>query len=112
MQKGILSNAKVFKAELFKSNIAAQLQQGGALGYALVINEKGQIADSASFGIGGVNPSGSGSFPASVRNDINIASVTKPLTCIAAIKLLQKKGIDIDFEIGVWLPSYWKKAVT
>jgi D-alanyl-D-alanine carboxypeptidase len=110
MQKGILSNAKVFKAELFKSNIAAQLQQGGALGYALVINEKGQIADSASFGIGGVNPSGSGSFPASVLNDINIASVTKPLTCIAAIKLLQKKGIDIDFEIGVWLPSYWKKS--
>lgn len=109
-EKGILSNAKVFNASLFKSSIESQLQLGGALGFAFVINQNGKLADTGSFGIGGINATGLGSFPASVGNDINIASVTKPLTCIAAIKLLQKKGIDIDFEIGVWLPSYWAKS--
>jgi len=106
--KGILSNDKVFKVALFKSNLQSQLT--GALGYAFVINENGQWADTTSFGIGGVSATGGGIFPASVLYDINIASVTKPLTCIAAIKLMELKGIDIDDQIGVWLPSYWVKS--
>lgn len=106
--KGILSNDKVFKVALFKANLQSQFT--GALGYAFVINENGQWADTTSFGIGGVDAAGGGVFSASVLHDINIASVTKPLTCMAAIKLMEQKGIDIDHPIGVWLPSYWAKS--
>jgi D-alanyl-D-alanine carboxypeptidase len=103
-------DSKVFKVDIFRANLQTQLN--GALGYAFVINKDGQWVDSTSFGIGGTNPTGGGNISASVLHDINIASVTKPLTCIAAIKLMEQKGIDIDDQIGVWLPSYWAKSTS
>lgn len=108
--KKITSNTKVFKVNIFKANLQSQLN--GALGYAFVINQNGQWVDSTSFGIGGVNPAGGGNFGTSVLHDINIASVTKPLTCMAAIKVMEANDIDLDDQIGVWLPSYWVKHST
>lgn len=104
---GIKSNSKVFKVELFKSNLQAQLN--GAIGYAFVINQNGQWVDSTSFGTGAINAAGGSTISASVLHDINIASVTKALTGMAAIKLLDQKGISLDDNIGPWLPDYWQK---
>ncbi|MCE7923477.1 MAG: hypothetical protein DYG98_10495 [Haliscomenobacteraceae bacterium CHB4] len=61
------------------------------------------------FGTGAINAAGGSTISASVLHDINIASVTKALTRMAAIKLLEQKGISLDDNIGSWLPDYWQK---
>lgn len=104
---GIKSNSKIFKVELFKSNLQTQLN--GVLGYAFVINQNGQWVDSTSFGLGAINATGGTNISASVLHDVNIASVTKALTGMAAIKLLEQKGISLEDNIGPWLPDYWVK---
>ncbi|MCW5908225.1 MAG: serine hydrolase [Chitinophagales bacterium] len=102
---GKKSNSKVFKADLFKLNLQAQLN--GAVGYAIVINQNGSLADSASFGIAQQNASSGTNIPASVYADINIASVTKALTGMAVIKLLEQNSVPLNSSIAPWLPSVW-----
>jgi D-alanyl-D-alanine carboxypeptidase len=103
----INSNSKVFKVDLFKSGLQAQLSN--AIGYAFAINQGGHLADTASLGMGAFN-TGAPQTSASVQHDGNIASVTKPLTAIAAIKLMEEKGVLMNFPIGPWLPDSWTKS--
>ncbi len=60
-KKDIKANVKVFKVALFKQNLTTQLS-GSAVGYAFVINQNGQFADSASGGLARIaSPAGGGS---------------------------------------------------
>ncbi|MDP2176639.1 MAG: serine hydrolase [Bacteroidota bacterium] len=105
---GISSNQKVFSIPLFRQSLMNQLN--GSVGYTIVINQNGKLVDTASSGISFINPSGGGFTPVSIYHDICIASVTKPITAMAAIKLLEQKGILLDFPIGSWLPNRWQKS--
>lgn len=109
-KKDIKANVKVFKVALFKQNLTTQLS-GSAVGYAFVINQNGQFADSASGGLARIaSPAGGGSnVPMSVLADINVASVTKAFTGMCALKLLDENDLTVEDTIGPWLPSYWTK---
>ena len=41
---------------------------------------------------------------------MNIASISKTLTAVAVLQLLEKNGLDIDEPVGPWLPDDWQKA--
>lgn len=105
---GVASNLKVFDVALFRQRIVTQLN--GSIGFTILINKDGKLVDTFSFGISRVNATGSGTIPISIYHDINIASVTKPLTTMAAIKLMEQKGVLINFPIGAWLPNSWQKS--
>lgn len=96
----IKSNDKVFKTDIFKQQLQERLV--GARGYQFVITHKGQVAETAAFGIGSVNGDN-----ADVNAFVNIASVTKTLTAITALKYLD--AFLLDNEIGPWLPSTWNR---
>jgi hypothetical protein len=104
----VASNLKVFDVALFRQRIVTQLN--GSIGYTVLINKDGKLVDTFSFGISRVNATGGGVTPISIYHDINIASVTKPFTAIAAIKLMEQKGILMNFPIGAWLPNSWQKS--
>lgn len=104
-QVKVKNDVPVFKVELFKKSLMEQLS--GARGYQFVITKNKVIADSAAVGSGGTY-SGT-SVSARVNGYMNIASVTKTLTAVTAIRLLSKNGINIDSTIGKWLPDTWKK---
>lgn len=105
---GVKSNLKVFDVALFKQRIINQLSS--SVGFTIVINKDGLLVDTASFGFGSINPSGNGTVPVSIHQDINIASLTKTFTAMAAIKLLNEKGVLLHFPIGPWLPNKWQKS--
>ncbi|MGN7722085.1 serine hydrolase domain-containing protein [Chitinophaga sp. 22620] len=94
------SNDKVFKSSLFKQKLKEGL--AGARGYQFVITHKGQVSDTAAFGIGSVAGTKS-----DVNAFVNIASVTKTLTAVTVLKYLD--AFTIDNEIGPWLPASWSK---
>ncbi|RPD39525.1 serine hydrolase domain-containing protein [Chitinophaga barathri] len=96
----IKSNDKVFKTEIFKKKLQESLQ--GARGYQFVITHKGQVADTAAYGIGSTS-----GMAADVNGFVNIASVTKTLTAVTVLKYLD--AFTIDDKIGPWLPSSWSK---
>ena len=44
-----------------------------------------------------------------VTDRFNPASVTKTVTAVALLRVLEKKGIDIHSSIATYLPTYWAK---
>lgn len=100
----IQSNDKVFSPKKFKENIITALGSK-AIGYTFMINHKGQWADSAARGF--ARMSQDGPVPHSVYKEMNIASVTKWLTAVGAVKLLDYKQIKLEDSIYKWLPKSW-----
>lgn len=97
---------RTFSIEKFKANLKTQM--GTSIrGYSVVIGKSGQFADSIQYGTAVFNPTGGNNTPMTMHTYMNIASVTKTLTAIAAIKLLGEKGISLDSTIGKYLPTYW-----
>lgn len=105
--KKILNNSKIFDTARFRQNL--QIALNGAVGYTLVISQNGQIADSVGFGVGAIDVAAGSAIRPNIFHDINIASVTKAFTAMAAIKLLQEKGQLMNFPISAWLPNSWTK---
>ncbi|WP_018627722.1 serine hydrolase domain-containing protein [Niabella aurantiaca] len=99
----IKTGGKVFKTELFKMNLQQQL--AGARGFQFLIMQNGRVAEKAESGIG--STPAAGDMPANVDAYVNIASVTKTLTAITTIKLLEKRKLGINTKIGMWLPKSW-----
>lgn len=106
----IKSNEKVFSLAKFKSNLSTQLGTD-IIGYAVAINYDGQFVDSLNFGSAALNPSGGNNPPMTINTTMNIASVSKTITAIAAIQLLNEKGISVDSTIGAYLPNYFGSNV-
>ncbi|WP_276482624.1 serine hydrolase [Paraflavitalea pollutisoli] len=101
----IKSNTKVFSPSKFKENIITALGNR-PVGYNFVINHNGQWKDSAARGF--ARMSQDGAIPHSIYKEMNIASVTKWLTAVGAVKLLDYKGIKLTDSIYKWLPKSWK----
>lgn len=100
----IKSNDKVFSPKLFKQNIITALGSK-TVGYNFVINHNGQWADTAARGF--ARMSQDGAIPHSVYKEMNIASVSKFLTAVGALKLLNYKEIKLEDSIYKWLPKSW-----
>lgn len=100
----IKSNDKVFSPQQFKKNIITALGNR-SIGYTFMINHNGQWADSAARGF--ARMSQDGAIPHSVYKEMNIASVSKWLTAVGALKLLDYKQIKPEDSIYKWLPKSW-----
>ena len=100
----IKSNDKVFSPQQFKQNIITALGNR-SIGYTFVINQNGQWKDSAARGF--ARMSQDGAIPHSVYKEMNIASVSKWLTAVGALKLLDYKQIQLEDSIYKWLPKSW-----
>ena len=106
---GILPKA-VFQAPemdtvAFAANIHAALG-ARAVGYAFVIAKNGQLDRSGQGGYARV-PFLNGGKPFTTFTDVNVYSVSKTITAIAMLQLLDKLGIDAFDPISEWLPPAW-----
>jgi CubicO group peptidase (beta-lactamase class C family) len=100
----IVSNDKTFNVDKFEQNIRAALD-GQAVGYAFAININGQLAKSGDSGFARIQMDGQEMQSASKR--MNIASITKTITAVAVLQLLERRGLTVDSLIAPWLPSSW-----
>ncbi len=51
-----------------------------------------------------------GASPMQATRAMNVASTGKVLTSIAAQKLLDVRGVNVEWAIGPWLPSSWSRG--
>lgn len=101
--------SKVFNIELFRQNVDA-FMQGNATGYCYVIAKNGQVVYSEEAGkrIAGAD----GSVNQDIHATMYTASVSKAITAVAALRLMEQKGIPINDKVWHYLPSHWTIAAS
>lgn len=95
-----------FPVDEFETWIHRRLQ-GNVVGYGFVITVGGVPAGSGFGGFAQIPVLDNG-VPFTFLTDIQVASVSKPLTAIAALQLMEKLGISPDDPIAPLLPDGWK----
>jgi len=99
------STTEVFDIDLFKQNIRAALD-GETVGYTYSIGKSGNLYSQD--GVGLARTEADGEVPQSATKDMTVASVSKTITTVAALRVFEEKGISVDDPIGPWLPGTWE----
>ena len=104
------SNAPIFDIDLFEENLINYVNAGGdaPVGWAYTISKNGNLAKSDAFGKARIAIDGNVNF--TLNKEINIASVSKFYTAIAAMQLLEANNLTIEDKINEWLPDSWTKG--
>lgn len=102
------SGPGVIDVDEFETWIHRRLQ-GNVVGYGFAISEGGVPVG---FGHGGYAqlPVLDNNVPFTYDKKIQVASVSKPITAIALLQLMEKLGVGPDDAIGMYLPESWEKG--
>lgn len=101
----IKDGGKQFDAATFKQNIVTALGNR-SIGYNFVISQNGRLADTCERGF--ARMSQNGAIKHSVYKEMNIASISKWLTAVGAMRLMKERAISLDDSIYKWLPLSWQ----
>lgn len=104
------NNGLVFNIDKFEENLIDYITFYGKepVGWAYTISANGQLQKS--FADGMARTADDGELPFTLDKEINVASVTKFYTAIAAMQLLEANNISVDEKIDSWLPSSWAQG--
>jgi D-alanyl-D-alanine carboxypeptidase len=110
-EKGLAPpKGSIFNIETFEKNLIDGVNAGGnsPVGWAYTISKNGQLQRSNAFGRARLPVDGAINF--ALNKEINVASVTKFYTAIAAMQLITANNLTIDSLVTRWLPSSWSKG--
>lgn len=96
-----------FDVDLFEQNIRTAFD-GVTVGYSYAINQKGKLARAD--GRGQARTAADGATSQSQFKRMNIASLTKTMTAVAVLKLLDERKVSVDSSIAPWLPADWTRG--
>lgn len=101
-----LANALEFDADAFRDAVVNTFS-GNAVGFALAISVGGSLFDGGD-AVGLARTSADeGPLAQSITKESQVASVSKTLTAIVTLRVLQDNGLSADTAIGPYLPSNW-----
>lgn len=97
----------VFQAELFEDNLRNELDDR-VMGYTYIVAQNGNVVKS---GIGGKAQSVEDrDIDMSLHLEMQIASISKFVTTLAAIRVCDELGLPLTTPIGEFLPSSWRRG--
>lgn len=94
---------------VFSDNIYDRLA-GKTVGFAFVISKDGLLVEQGQGGYARI-PVLDGGKVFTVNTDVNVYSVSKTITAIAALQLMEKLNLAPDEPISDWLPPSWHKGL-
>lgn len=97
-----------FNLDKFDQNLRESILPSGAIGWAYVITQNGLFVKGGGFGKSRNNADGNQTF--TINRKINLASVSKWLTAMAVMQLLEEKGLDHNDPINPYLPPSWNRG--
>jgi hypothetical protein len=102
-----------FDLDQFQLNVLLAFENE-SVGYSYAIAVDGQLERS---GAGGLGDNGfartSADFPETPQSptkEMNIASISKPITAVALLRLMEANGVDPDDSIAPYLPPSWTQG--
>lgn len=101
------SGGPAFDVDEFEERIRDKMDDE-ALGYAYVINANKQHARSD--GRGMARNSNDSFLLQSEYKRMNIASISKTITAVAVLQLLEMNGLSVFDPVGPWLPADWTRG--
>lgn len=102
---GLQSNTPVFSLDKFELKLIQEMNNQ-PVGWAYCINVKGNLERSGAYGVARTETDGK--IDMSIDKEINIASISKFLTAIAVMQLLEEREMSLDDQIAQWLPQDWE----
>ncbi len=93
----------VFSMRAFVQNLRTTFDTS-TVGYSWAIAENGTLVHPWQNGRAQVGPQ---PVDQSATKEMNIASVSKTLTAVAVLRLLESRNLSIDSPISPWLPTTW-----
>jgi hypothetical protein len=103
---GMAAKTVTFDVELFRQNIIAALQ-GNTLGHAFSIAYGGLLYQGGNLSGWSRTAADFPPLPQSPDKPTHVASVSKTLTAIVILRLLQENGLTPDAQVAPYLPSDW-----
>jgi CubicO group peptidase (beta-lactamase class C family) len=104
--KEVCTGIDCFSLEMFGKNIESKLT-GKCVGFGYFISYNNGEKIYFSSGGEGRRPQDPPAQVFSIFKKMNIASMSKTITGVAALKLLNIKGVPLDTTIASWLPADW-----
>lgn len=98
----------VFDIDLFEQNIGDALD-GEAVGYSYAITLDGALYSEGGVGLARTSADNPETAQSPTK-EMHVASVSKMITAVAVLHLLEEKGVSVDDPIGPWLPSGWERG--
>ena len=104
---GAAQSEAPFKAEVEK-RISAAMEKGKVVGLSAVVVVDHALAWSKGFGVADLEHS----VPARPGTVYRLASVSKPITAVAVMQLVEEGKIDLDAPVEKYVPAWPKKEWT
>lgn len=104
--EGIETSDAGVSPESIAEHLHKQLK-GKTVGYAFVIADDGRLAKEGQGGYARVPKVDGDGVPFTVNTDVNVFSVSKTITAIAMLQLMDKLSLAPTDPIADWLPPNW-----
>lgn len=97
-----------FSIDKFDTELKASIMPSGAIGWGYVITQNGLFTKGGAFGKSRNDADGARTF--TLNRKVNIASVSKWITAIAVMQLLERRNLTPQAKVTTWLPPSWSKG--
>ncbi|MBS3914229.1 MAG: serine hydrolase [Bacteroidetes bacterium] len=104
----IANPGPTFSLDKFETELKNSMEPSGAKAWAYIINQNGLYARGKAYGDARTTADGQLNF--TLNKKINLASVSKFLTAIAVMQLLEERKININARVAPWLPPSWSRG--
>jgi D-alanyl-D-alanine carboxypeptidase len=99
---------KTFDVREFETQIHGRMDDN-AVGFSYAINFQKQLFIADGWGLKRTEDDFGPAWHDGYTR-MNIASISKTLTAVAVLQLLEKNGLSINDPVGPWLPDDWEKG--
>lgn len=98
----------VFNLDRFESNLNDAFGPQ-TVGYQYAIARDGALARASGFGLTGLARTNADPPNTSqvATKEMNIASISKTITAMVLLRLLEQRNVSVDSPIAAWLPASW-----
>jgi serine beta-lactamase-like protein LACTB len=93
------------KIRRIEQAVAAQMSRNSIPGVSIAVATSSQLRWAAGYGMADLE----NSVPVTPLTEIRLGSISKPITAIAVMQLVEQGKIDLDGEIQRYVPSFPKK---
>jgi CubicO group peptidase (beta-lactamase class C family) len=94
------------KLDAVEGAISAEMSRQGIPGLSIAIGQGGQVRFTNGYGLADLE----NSVPARAATVYRLASVSKPMTAVTVLQLVEKGALDLDAPIQKYVPSFPEKA--
>ena len=94
------------RLEAIEGAISSEMARQGIPGLSIAIGQGGSVRFTSGYGLADLE----NSVPARAATVYRLASISKPMTAVAALQLAERGALDLDAPVQKYVPAFPEKA--